>query len=218
MTTDYAMPDFRKDAFDCPHCGAYAHQTWDNLFRRTIQGSFHTDIWRAVCARCTEITLWYQERQVWPNTSAAPRPNEDLGNEIIDIYNEARNVASLSPRSAAALLRLCTEMLVRRLCRDEGISYGKDLFTGTTGLAKRGLSQTIQQALDILRVVGNEAVHPGQIVFDDNDNNETVSSLFSLVNLIANERITQPREIADFHSRLPATKLQEIEARDVGEP
>ena len=105
-------------------------------------------------------------------------------------------------------------MLVQRLCVDEEINYKDDLNAGIAELVKKGLSRQIQQALDTLRVVGNEAIHPGQIDFDDNS--ETVSVLFRLVNLIANERITPPREIADVYSQLPAAKLQGIEARDGG--
>ena len=207
MTTPYQMPGFGQDAFNCPHCGAYAHQNWANL----LQDGYYTEIRIATCERCREGTIWYKEKQLWPRIAAGPLPSKDLGDEIIALYNEARDVASLSPRSAAALLRLCTEMLVQHLCRESSINY-RDLNQGIGELVQLGLPVQMQQALDTLRVVGNDAVHPGQINFDDDS--ETVMSLFGFLNLIANDRITQPREIENLYSKLPAQKLQGIEDRD----
>ena len=182
------MPGFQDSAFNCPHCGAYAQQNWFMLRRN--DGPY-TAAYMAICSRCRQETLWYREGQVWPYIAAGPRPNEDLREDIITLYGEARSVASLSPRSAAALLRLSTEMLVRRLCEEGGIAYN-DLNAGIAELVQKGLPITIQKALDILRVTGNEAVHPGQIDFEDNS--ETVMSLFEFLNLIAYDRITQPKK------------------------
>ena len=145
---------------------------------------------------------------MWPITLTGPLPNEDLGEDIVPLYNEARAVASQSPRSAAALLRLCTEMLVQRLCEESNIR----LNDGIAQLAQRGLPQQIQQALDTLRVIGNSAVHPGQL--DLADDRETVERLFEILNLIANARITLPRTVRDFYDTLPAGQRQAIEARD----
>ena len=115
------------------------------------------------------------------------------------------------PRSAAALLRLSTEKLVRRLCEEGEITY-KDLNAGIAELVKKGLPITIQRALDILRVTGNEAVHPGQIDFEDNS--ETVMSLFEFLNLIAYDRITQPKRVADHYATLAKAKRERINDRD----
>jgi hypothetical protein len=40
---------------------------------------------------------------------------------------------------------------------------GKNLNTDIGNLVKEGLSVDIQQALDSLRVIGNESVHPGEL-------------------------------------------------------
>ena len=202
------MPGFRNSAFNCPRCGAYAQQNWFML--RRDDGPY-TAAYMAICSRCSKEALWYRERQVWPHITAGPRPNEDLGEDIVGLYEEARSVASLSPRSAAALLRLSTEMLVRRLCEEGGIIY-KDLNGGIAELVKKGLPITIQEALDILRVTGNEAVHPGQIDFEDNSG--TVMSLFDFLNLIAHDRITQPRSVADHYATLDKAKRESINDRD----
>jgi hypothetical protein len=74
----------------------------------------------------------------------------------------------------------------------------------------------VQQALDVLRIVGNEAVHPGQI--DLRDNRETAESLFRLFNLIVDKMISEPKHIAEIYGSLPPEKLKGIEERDKPKP
>jgi hypothetical protein len=66
--------------------------------------------------------------------------------------------------------------------------------------------------MDTVRLIGNEAVHPGTI--DVNDDPEMVRSLFELVNVVVESMITQPRKVSELYSRLPDTKLSAIERRD----
>lgn len=66
--------------------------------------------------------------------------------------------------------------------------------------------------LDYVRVVGNESVHPGQM--DLKDNPEIVVVLAKLLNEIASEMITKPREIQELYNTLPQDKLKGIEDRD----
>ncbi|USI88072.1 hypothetical protein LZ086_01570 [Acinetobacter johnsonii] len=71
----------------------------------------------------------------------------------------------------------------------------------------------MQQALDLLRVVGNNAVHPGQIDLDDN--NDIAMKLFHLLNYIANEMITKPKELDFLYSSIiPEETKQHIKERD----
>ena len=63
----------------------------------------------------------------------------------------------------------------------------------------------------IVRVIGNNAVHPGQILTDDR---ETASRLFRLVNMIADAMITQPKHINEFYEELPESAKRQIEKRD----
>ena len=77
----------------------------------------------------------------------------------------------------------------------------------------QGLSPKIQQALDLLRVVGNNAVHPGQINFDDNS--EIAQKLFGILNFIAEELITKPKELEQLYADLIPTDTQgHIKQRD----
>lgn len=215
MADKHVAPAWQLKAFHCPLCGVYAHQEWGwmkaEFYAREWQ-YLPTDGWGlAFCEHCSGLSVWFEERQVWPTAPTGPLPNEDLGEDIVALYNEARAVASLSPRSAAALLRLCTEMLVRRLCKESNIRWD-DLNDGIGQLARQGLPQQIQQALDTLRVTGNSAVHPGQM--DMTDDLETVERLFEFLNLIADNCITQPRAVNSAYAKLPVEKRQAIETRD----
>lgn len=66
--------------------------------------------------------------------------------------------------------------------------------------------------LDSVRVIGNNAVHPGQI--DIKDNKELALSLLSFINLIVDNRITQPKKILDIYNLLPDSYRNSIERRD----
>jgi hypothetical protein len=79
-------------------------------------------------------------------------------------------------------------------------------------LVKQGLRVEIQQALDSVRVVGNESVHPG--VLNLNDDRETATALFDLVNIIVEQLISQPKKIKAVYDKLPAGKVAAIARRD----
>ena len=70
----------------------------------------------------------------------------------------------------------------------------------------------IQKALDVVRVIGNEAVHPGQIDLDDNT--EVANKLFQLVNMISETMISQPKAVDELYESLPEAKRKEIAKRD----
>ena len=70
----------------------------------------------------------------------------------------------------------------------------------------------VQKALDIVRVIGNNAVHPGQI--DLKDDRATAEELCRLVNLIAEIMITQRKHLDEMYERLPKDALKQIEKRD----
>lgn len=89
---------------------------------------------------------------------------------------------------------------------------GKDLNSDIGNLVKKGLSVQIQQALDSVRVVGNEAVHPGKL--DLKDDSEAVQVLFELLNMIVDAMIVQPKKIKELYDKLPEKKKDGIQNRD----
>jgi hypothetical protein len=88
----------------------------------------------------------------------------------------------------------------------------RNLNTAVANLIQKGLPVQVQQALDIVRVVGNNAVHPGQIELADNP--DVAYRLFGLVNLIADIIITQPKQIDEYYRQLPEDMRKAIEERD----
>ncbi len=150
----------------------------------------------------TIVTLAY------PRKSDAPEPNADLPPEILPDYKEAAAVLAASPRAAAALLRLC----LQKLCKYFG-RPGKDINKDIKELvADRTISPRVQKLMDTVRIVGNEAVHPG--VLNLNDDRDLAIALFSFVNLIAEEAISIPKQADEIYARLPEAKRQAVAQRD----
>lgn len=210
MTTPYETPKFHKDAFNCPYCNAYSKQNWSPLYANF--GSFNNrpDLNLSVCTRCNKTVIWDKDKMVYPYSSSAPLPNTDLPEDVKLDFNEARNIVSLSPRSACVLLRLSIE----KICDNLG-AKGRDLNEKIGVLVQKGMDERIQKALDSVRVIGGQAVHP--LEMDLKDDVDTANSLFELVNLISDWAYTQKKKIEDIYSKLPQGKKEAIERRD-GKP
>ena len=80
-------------------------------------------------------------------------------------------------------------------------------------LVQKGLPIIVQKALDAVRVIGNKAVHPGQIAFDV-DYKTTVETLMKLLNIITERMISEPKEIDGIFDALPQSAKDSIEKRD----
>jgi hypothetical protein len=145
---------------------------------------------------------------VYPLSGTVEMANPDLPDDIKNDYNEAKNIVNISPRGAAALLRLA----VQKLCIHLG-EKGKNINEDIESLVKKGLPKTMQQALDSVRVVGNNAVHPGKI--DLNDKIEIAYALFGFVNIICEVLISQPKKIQEYYeNNIPEGIRKGIEKRD----
>ena len=134
-------------------------------------------------------------------------PHPDQPEACRKDYDEARAVFSLSARAAAALLRLAVQKLMVEL--DE---KGKNLNEDIATLVAKGLPVLVQKALDYCRVVGNNAVHPGEIKIEDTP--DIAENLFRMINFIVEDRITKPKEIEALYGKLPGEAREAIERRD----
>lgn len=162
----------------------------------------------STCATCNDVAIWIEKEIVYPRQTNVDPPNSDLDQEIQDLYLEASRIVADSPRGATALLRLALQLLLKQLGKP-----GKNINDDIKDLVAEGLSPRIKQALDLLRVVGNNAVHPGQINLDDG--REIANKLFHVLNFIANEMFAKPKELDLLYSDVaPENIKQHIEKRD----
>lgn len=201
----------------------YEHENLAHHMRRRWSGHVYrypynervqwtvVNLFLSECEACDELSVWHRKALVYPPAHVAPPPNPDLPAPVLRDYNEASTILDLSPRGAAALLRLALE----KLC-DELKAEGSNVNEKIAHLVRNGLPTTIQQALDVVRVIGNHAVHPGQI--DLRDDRGTALQLFHMVNLAADELISKHRKVAELYAIVPAGQKAAIDARDRPKP
>ncbi|SFO14937.1 DUF4145 domain-containing protein [Proteiniclasticum ruminis] len=220
--------EFNVISFICPICGVHSRQIWGHYgINGNVEGvytkfdvlydnpgsmasspsMYEEKLSIALCSNCENHSVWMNMKLIYPNLSTAPLPTENMPEDVLLDYIEARNVLTISPRSSAALLRLALQKLCIRLG-----GKGKNINDDIKNLVENGLPEKIQKALDIVRVIGNDSVHPGQI--DVSDNPEIASSLFQMINIIVDKMITEPKTIDGLFESLPEDKRKGIEIRD----
>lgn len=177
-------------------------------FRSSIFELLPKNLSVATCISCEKFTLWVDKGLVYPKKTTVSPPNEDLDEDIKALYIEAATILVDSPKGSTALLRLALQKLLKQIG-----GTGKNINKDIKDLVADNLSSQMQKALDLLRVVGNNAVHPGQINLDDNI--EIARKLFDILNYIAYELITKPKELEVLYADLIPLETQEhIKQRD----
>ena len=160
------------------------------------------------CYNCKKVAVWVHDRLLFPLIKIGDPPNPDLPEDIIRDFEEAREIVNPSPRGAAALLRLC----IQKLCKHFG-EKGENLDDDIANLVKKnGLNPLVQKSLEVVRVIGDEAVHPG--VLDLKDDRDTALQLLKFVNAISVQMISHPKNVEVMYQKLPESKRKAIEARD----
>lgn len=161
------------------------------------------------CFSCGAMALWLTDTLLHPSHHSSIIPNEDMPADVRVDFLEAASIIDQSSRGAAALLRLAIQKLMTHLGET-----GENINGDIGSLVRKGLDPRVQRALDIVRVIGNHAVHPGSI--DLRDDKATALRLFELVNVIVQDRISTPKRIDAMYGDLPEDALNAIEKRDGG--
>lgn len=212
MPPQIIPPSYRAASFTCTVCHTLSQMKWDDLYSHDFQ--FHiSGIVRCVCTNCSEFSLWVFDPDleegtlVFPLTLDAPECSVDMPEDCAGEFEEARKIWGSSPRGTAALLRLCLQKLLKHIG-----GAGHKIDDDIKALVAKGLDPHIQQALDVIRVTGNNAVHPLEMNLEDDP--DSVLVLFDMINLIVDERITRPRNIQSRFANLPEKARLAIEKRD----
>jgi Domain of unknown function (DUF4145) len=206
MTKHYP-PAYKKNEFNCIRCGVFSAQSWIYLYYRVDASYQVSEIEACICRHCRTWSYWYEGRMIVPSEAPVPPAHEDMPAECLPDYDEARTIVAASPRAAAALLRLAVQRLMPVL-GEKGENINDDI----GALVAKGLPVQVQQALDFCRVVGNNAVHPGEI--EINDTPEIAHNLFAMLNFIVEDRITRPKNIQSFYDKLPESARSAVAKRD----
>jgi Domain of unknown function (DUF4145) len=210
MKSTYYPPLHDSDHFHCILCNVYARQTFCRMYvaaNATGDGNLRSDFTGSKCSHCSAWTFWHEDKMIVPSDAPVEPAHVDLPEDCAPDFAEARDIFSRSPRAAAALLRLCIQKLLPHLGE-----AGKNINEDIKSLVAKGLPPLVQKALDYCRVLGNNAVHPGEIDLDDTP--EIAAKLFQMINFIVEDRITRPREIDALYTELPEGARAAIDKRD----
>ena len=220
LPTENGFPVGRAATFVCPHanCRTYALQHVGYVQSLTVNLGRDTTSNRplgstpvialTLCTACNQESVFIGGELARPASSEAPPPASDMPTALLADYEEASAILPKSPRGSSALLRL----LIQKLLPILGTTK-KDINAGIAELVAIGkIKVQIQQALDTVRVIGNECVHPGEM--DLKDDHDTALALFQIVNLIIETEITEPKRLNELYETLPKSKREGIEQRD----
>lgn len=230
----FTPASFNQDAFNCPSCGVYARQIWHMLAR--VNGSSSNNANLTVpsqnksfeatptnvsayiinglnisrCGHCGENCLWLKDKLLVPYNSNVHPAHDDMPESVKVIYTEAAEISNASPRGAAALLRVALELLTHELgCNPESSINNK-----IAEIVSKGVSPNVVKALDILRVTGNNAAHTSSTLLLDDDA-ETASALFQIINFIVEQTIAHTKRLDEMHDLFPEGIKRQIEQRNM---
>lgn len=204
-------PVFKQRQYHCPHCNVFAKQDFFHLPHKLYSEGL-SEIWRSRCVHCEKDCYWHDNHAVHgqliiPSSYGTPPPNEFMPDDVRADYMEAASILALSARGAAALLRLAVQKLMKHL----GMP-GENINADIKALVAAGLPDMVQQALDYCRVVGNNAVHPGELSLEDTP--DMAWTMFEMINTIVQIRIAAPKQLEQLYAQLPQGARDAIAKRD----
>ena len=240
MKREYVPPKAGEDGFNCPACGAFAHQRWHRAELRELpwdevaESSPGPDIVRHLEVAALALSNPVAAVQVTViegvAVSKCERCNEPaiwLGERLLwpkgglapqpnlDLPEGVRRLyeeANSIARESPRAAAMIVRLAIEELCRTLVPKEKLSLDRRIRELVKNGLSSRTQKALDAVRVIGNQAAHLGQL--DSRDDGKTAYTLLSLVNMIAEEVISRPKAVNAIYETLPDGVRKQIASAD----
>ncbi len=238
MPSRIVPPKYGTESFNCPRCGAFAAQQFDELLSRGTGGlrgmgdpaymdvgpegiRQRAPIWRrSCCYSCNKSCLWIEGKLAFPDPSTLlseiPDPNEDLPALVAELYREAAAVMPHSKRAAAALCRAAMEQLAKNFTPE--LKPGTKLDERLAELSKTVSTGTVK-ALTIVRHVGNTALHgerdddSSAVIYLHEDDRSIADVFFMAINALADEKITRAKTVDSLYSALPEGVRKSFEGK-----
>jgi hypothetical protein len=177
----------------CDGCNSYA------LHQKTTINNLTTDqpvgLTVVVCRQCSHSSVIVQSPDgistiVYPLTFVGPSPATGMPDGVRRLFDDARAVGRQSPRAAVALMRVALERLV---------PGAGTLHTRITSIAT---GAHVQRSMDLVRVIGNAALHDDEKV-DFDPGPDVAVKLMELMNILIDVHL-QERPIQELRSIVPA--------------
>lgn len=229
FTTKQTRMFFLNGKFTCPFCHGVDAAYKGAL--NSIIAQHHAEKTALVeleCPICEEHSLYIVTAHIYANSSnvvlqnekliypdaisgEAPEAGQDMPDNVKKTYNEAAKILPISPRSSAALARVAVQELVNGL-----EPKGKDLNEKIGIMVReRGLATEVEHLLDSVRVIGNNAVHPGQIDLSNAEEAKPIAIvILNEINQIVQTEITNKNSFKKVYDMIPESILKSIKDRD----
>ncbi len=216
MKPEYIAPTYNSKRFTCPLCQTLAHVGWsewefvsegsdEHQQALNLRRSAWTASWSR-CASCCRRMFWVNGKLVYPEVVEGPPPEDNMPAEVLEVYEEARAVTPISARAAAALYRLALELLCRHLGKEGRLDKM------IAQLVADGVPEYVQQCTDLVRITGNDGVHAGEILADEDK--AAPGLLADMINLVVAEMIGRRQRVDELYKKLPEGKRKYIEQRN----
>ncbi len=159
---------------------------------------------QAKCMSCDKGSLWSAAksqskdgfaifrsgRMLFPRYRKRKSLPPEAGNIAKRYYRDANAIAKISPQAAAALLRATIEALCRQILGDKRSSLSEMI---KVLQSKYHFDKEVEQAMHVLRIIGNEALHPTELNYSVRATTTTVNKLFMLVDYIVASTIVKSK-------------------------
>lgn len=126
-------------------------------------------------------------------------PNEYMPKELKTIYNEAKSISKLSPKSSSALLRYILEQLLIKKFPNFKSQKLYDMLNDPE--LKHEIGAELVKIGDSLRIIGNKSIHNG-LEININELEDNIDKLFDWINCLSNELFKNYDEISANSSDL----------------
>lgn len=235
MDKEKAFKHNSNVVLECPYCEALTSNYLIEIgsVEDSIRTGDGTNFFIAKCVVCRKNTLYVEKTEiVTPSNPRAavvstkvlfrkilypmqtidpeiPKPSEYMPEDVKKLYNEARSVFNLSPRSSGALVRITLERLIKRHILTDDTGRLNDMI----GKLSVTFPDYITQLMDNIRTSGNDNAHDDLSKIHDNENSKKVIKLFEFINFIC--RIININEESNrMFNNIPESKRKAIEGRN----